>query len=127
MKTPSRYMPPYVHPPTRWYTWLLIVLFAGAVLYALAHFIFIQPVLALLLIGAITVTIVVHHRREHRRMMSLIAAREGESICEFARSFRRQKVDTWVIRCVYEQLGAYWKRPVPVRASDLAGEGSWDR
>jgi hypothetical protein len=38
---------------------------------------------------------------------TLVESRDGESICEFARSFERHRVDTWVVRAVYEQLQEY--------------------
>jgi hypothetical protein len=52
----------------------------------------------------------------HRRAQRLAAARTGESICSFARSFARRSVDPWVIRATYEQLVA--KCGFPVRADD---------
>ena len=52
----------------------------------------------------------------HRRAQRLAAARTGESICGFARSFARRSVDPWVIRATYEQLVAVCG--FPVRADD---------
>ena len=52
-------------------------------------------------------------------------ARTGESICEFTRAFDARRVDTWVIRAVYERVQQEL-RPVcpsfPVRASDRLKE-----
>ena len=46
--------------------------------------------------------------------------RQGLSICEFAKEFDKQTVDTWVIRAAYEQLQAALptKHTVPIKASD---------
>lgn len=41
-------------------------------------------------------------------------ARSGEGICEFARSFDRNEVDTWIIRAAYQELSTTF----PVRATD---------
>lgn len=61
------------------------------------------------------------HRREKQRLQTLACAREGESICHFARSFDKRKTDTWIIRAVYQELQVFLGRfvAVPVRASDL--------
>jgi hypothetical protein len=53
-----------------------------------------------------------------RRCRALIAARAGESICTFARSFDVRSVDTWVIRAVYEDIQQYLGLPVPIRPTD---------
>jgi hypothetical protein len=67
---------------------------------------------------------VVEIGRNRRRLKHLAKLRAGESICEFARSFERNNVDTWVIRAVYEQLQDYLgKNPVvPIRAADRLKE-----
>ena len=47
--------------------------------------------------------------------------RVDESICNFARAFPRKKVDTWIIRSVYEALENYVSMEdtkFPIRASD---------
>lgn len=44
------------------------------------------------------------------------AARAGESVCSFARSFDARRVDTWILRGVYEALATELSHPV--RASD---------
>jgi hypothetical protein len=50
----------------------------------------------------------------------LCKERRGLSICEFAKEFDAQIVDTWIIRATYEQLQAALptKHPVPIMASD---------
>lgn len=56
--------------------------------------------------------------RERRHLASLAAQRDGESICQFARSFARREVDTWVVRAVYESLHSYLGGRLPIRAAD---------
>lgn len=47
------------------------------------------------------------HLRRKARIKRLAASRAGESICEFARSFERRRVDAWIIRAVYDELQEY--------------------
>lgn len=61
------------------------------------------------------------HRREKQRFQALAEAREGESICEFTRSFNARETDTWVIRAVHQEIQQMLRTYVdafPVRASD---------
>lgn len=62
----------------------------------------------------------VSNRREKQRLQTLVSAREGESICHFARSFDKRKTDTWIIRAAHQELQAFLRPFVafPVRASD---------
>jgi hypothetical protein len=43
----------------------------------------------------------VHHRN---KFLGLAKLRESESICDFAKAFDARRIDTWVIRAVYEEL-----------------------
>lgn len=59
--------------------------------------------------------------RHRSRLLAIAARREGESICQFARSFDTRVVDTWVIRAVYDVLQQqleFAKAAFPVRPSD---------
>ena len=60
------------------------------------------------------------HLRRKAGIKRLAASRAGESICEFARSFERRRVDTWIIRAVYDELQEYLGgySVVPIRAAD---------
>ncbi len=61
------------------------------------------------------------HYFAERKLNALIADRPNDSICTFARSFDRRKVDPWVIRAVYNNLQSIMSRkekPFPIRASD---------
>lgn len=42
--------------------------------------------------------------------------RAGDSICDFARSFPRRSVDTWILRSVYEEISRVVM--FPIRAED---------
>lgn len=54
-----------------------------------------------------------------RKLGKLAAARPGESICQFARSFDLRRFDTVLIRAVYETVCEQMGSPlVPLRADD---------
>ena len=82
-------------------------------------------------VGVIAVTLILglgvtwEARRERKRLLSVAAARSGESICGFARSFDARSVDPLVIRAVYEHLQDElhsYKPHFPVRAVDRLKE-----
>jgi hypothetical protein len=115
MKTPSRTMP--ATPPRRMRRWGWPIL--AAMLGGLAYWAYCQPyvLLFLLLIGALAYFQLASEKRSRRR---LAASRQGETICDFARSFDRQS-DTWIIRAVYEELTCFLAvegQPLPVRRED---------
>ena len=92
----------------------------GALVYCFALFILSLPLLAAPLLAVGAALIFFGAKQEKRRKDDLIAERDGESICQFARSFDRHRVDTWVIRAVYEQLQSHLgtQKPLPIRAAD---------
>jgi hypothetical protein len=99
----------------RWWGWpILSAIFGG-----LAHWIFCQPyVLFLLLLVGVPVRFQL--ASEKRSRARLVASRQTETICDFARSFDRQ-TDTWILRAVYEELSRFLAidhRPLPVRKTD---------
>ncbi|MET1078894.1 MAG: hypothetical protein ABWY06_12845 [Pseudomonas sp.] len=59
-------------------------------------------------------------RREAKRLQQLAAQRPGESLCSFTRAFAWRKIDTWIIRAVYEELQEYLQGAggFPLRAQD---------
>jgi len=71
-----------------------------------------------------------HHRRigivfDSRHRRRLLASRQDESICDFARSFDRGKSDTWILRAVYDELSRFISidaRPIAVRPADRCEE-----
>jgi hypothetical protein len=96
--------------------WLILCILGVALAYLLwQHPWGLLIVAALVLFGWYAVT------KDRVRIAALIEARQGESICEFARSFDEKVVDTWVIRAVYEELQSELevdRKYVPIRAED---------
>ncbi len=83
-----------------------------------------EPLTTIAWLAALAALIAGIHRTYHvdrRQLVPLIASRQSESICEFARSFDCRRTDTWVIRAVYEELQDYHVRygKLPIRATDL--------
>jgi hypothetical protein len=73
----------------------------------------------LVIIGLIGVTIGIFHIRDWLRFRRLAKERAGESICQFARSFKRREVDPSVIRACWNGFQeAATVRNFPVRTSD---------
>ena len=62
---------------------------------------------------------------DNRRLKRLADERIEESICTFGRSLDFRRLDTKVIRAVYEELQQYFdflKRPLPLRPNDRFNE-----
>jgi hypothetical protein len=55
---------------------------------------------------------------DHRRLRRLADERRGETICHFARSLDYRRLDTKIIRAVYEGLQRHLGTSFPIRASD---------
>jgi hypothetical protein len=124
MRVASRHMPKFKPRTLGVVGWsLLAVLGAGMAYFAIAEtksFVVAVDVLAVLLVLAH-----LHGKSEARKLLALAAAREGQTICEFARDFDARAVDTWIIRAAYEQLQGQLERihpTVPVRADDRLKE-----
>lgn len=121
MRTPSRRMPKYVRPPEPpGMGWARAIAFAAIVMTCLIA----NPLTTIAWLAALAALIAGIHRTYHvdrRQLVPLIASRQSESICEFARSFDCRRTDTWVIRAVYEELQDYHVRygKLPIRATDL--------
>ncbi len=100
-KTASRFMPPVaVRPPLRWPARCFLALMAVAFV---AVF-WMHPVAvggSLLALGSL---VAVLSRREALRLARMAESRAGESICQFAHAIDCRRVDTWVVRAVYEEL-----------------------
>lgn len=104
--------------------WALLAIVLASLLYAAASAPIVTALVALLLFGAFSFAYQAN-KREEKQLRSVAEAREGESICEFAREFDTREVDTWIIRAVYEEV--QWQlKPVhaafPLRASDRLKE-----
>lgn len=96
-------MPKIKNKPLGFSFWFVVLLLAIVACYFLYHYpylIFLVPVLYL---------VVVRENKKYRqKYMELLKNKEGESICDFAKSFDAKLIDTWVIRAVYEELQNYF-------------------
>ncbi|MDR6765393.1 hypothetical protein J2W88_000651 [Acidovorax delafieldii] len=116
-KTASRFMPPVaVRPPLRWPARCFLAVMAVAFM---AVF-WTHPVAvggSLLALGSL---VAVLSRREALRLARMAQGRAGESICQFARAIDCRRVDTWVVRAVYEELQRSLSAAVavPLRLTD---------
>lgn len=126
MRVASRHMPPVTRHPLAFAGRLLIAcLFAGGVFIAVA---LAKPASALVVSGVLVAFILLGYqesKREARKVLALASAREGQTICEFARDFDTRAVDTWVVRAVYEQVQGQLRNIhpcFPLRADDRLKE-----
>ena len=97
------------------WAWLLLILCAGLLAYCL----FCVPQ-AFALLGVIVFLVGIQYIWEERNRQRLAIERSGETICAFARSFKRG-TDTWILRAVYEEVSKFLAvggKPLPVRAED---------
>jgi hypothetical protein len=77
--------------------------------------------IVLLIMPVVIVFGLLDRKKRKAHFENLMNNRSNDSICTFARYFERRKIDTWVIRAVYEQLQNYLTSEVPefpVRPSD---------
>ena len=124
MRIASRHMPHFERRSPPGVAWLLVAGLAAAVV----HFAASRPVAFLAVSSAVAVLFLLAYRRagqERRQLRALASAREGQTICEFARDFDVREVDTWVVRAVYEQLQghlAHAHPSFPLRADDRLKE-----
>lgn len=120
MRTASRFMPQALRLPLPWPGRCVLAACAAGLLWsAWAYPVAVGCGSALLWgVGAAA------HRRERRRLARLAQARAGESICQFARAMDCRRVDTWVVRAVYEELqrGVSSDAPLPLRTADRLKE-----
>ncbi len=116
-KTASRFMPPVaVRPPLRWPARCFLAVMAVAFMAVfLTHPVAVGG--SLLALGSL---VAVLSRREALRLAHMAQGRAGESICQFARSIDCRRVDTWVVRAVYEELQRSLSAvvAVPLRLTD---------
>ena len=98
---------------------LALLLLGGAAIAALSH-----PATTAVAMGILLVLVcwgTVSVKREKARLAAIADSRQGETICQFARSFDTRSIDTWVIRAVYEQVRNLLHSTCPsfpLRASD---------
>ena len=124
MRIASRHMPKYKPRTAGPVAWLYLAVLASGLVYAAASSPSVAAIASLLLCVAFFFARRVA-KREEDTLHRLAEAREGESICEFAREFDTRAVDTWIVRAVYEQIQGQLKHvhpAFPVRATDRLKE-----
>jgi hypothetical protein len=100
----------------------VLVAIVGAALFGMCVLAAKHPWIVIPAIAAIALWSWYDSRARARRLLALAKGRTGQDICEFAREFDPRKVDTWVVRAVYEQLQEYLvdvHPKFPVRADDV--------
>ena len=111
-------MPPYepTSEPMGIKEWVFVIL----ILSISAYLIWKEPWLTLL-IPLVYIASLIDNKRIKKNLSILRDERKDQSICEFARAFEKYKVDTWVIRAVYEQIQEYVAMSgviLPLKATD---------
>jgi hypothetical protein len=109
-------MPKYIEKPIGFWGKIIIAVLLSLV----ALLVWLYP----FLLGVIPIIIALEikdriFRKKH--FMVLLKGRDTDSICTFSRYFECRKIDTWVIRAVYEQLQNYLapeKVAFPIRPQD---------
>lgn len=124
MRRASRFMPKAQRPAMPWrgrIFWAVTVL---ALLCSLLFALWAHPVTVCSIAIALWAFVAIEGRKQDKRLEQWVQARAGESICQFARSFDCRKVDTWVVRSVYEELQRYYsaKFALPLRTTDRLEE-----
>ena len=110
-------MPPAARNELSWLA--LVAILAGVI--ALAYFVpwLGIPVLAVIVLAAVGTAVLTP--RDRRRLRALASTRAGEDIGSFARAFRPNAVDMWIVRAVWDALAPWSTIPegrVPLRATD---------
>lgn len=111
-RKPSRQMPKYMPMPNKWvaFVFYLMVLLLLSGLAYLAYQAWAEPsiIWAYLVVVALFVLLVFWGSKQEQdriqRLIQLAQARHGDDIGDFARAFDVRRVNTWVIRAVYEEL-----------------------
>lgn len=120
MRKASRFMPKARRPTLPWGERLFVAVAALALLVALLSAFWAHPLTVCSVAAVLGTLVVVEGRRQEKRLAQWVQARSGESICQFARAIGCRKVDTWVVRSVYEELQRYYSARwvLPLRATD---------
>lgn len=109
-------MPKYIETPTGLIGWFFLVAFIAF----FGWLVWLAPII--LLIIPVGIILEIRDRKERKKhFRSLLKNRTNDSLCTFARYFEYRKIDTWVIRAIYEQLQNYLasENPeFPIRPSD---------
>ena len=116
MRQASRFMPEYVPHKTSITEKCIQLLMLSVLILSVWE----TPFL-LLLVPIIAIVSYFLSKKREKKFRALEAKREELTICNFARSFDCKKIDTWVIRAVYEKLQKYILfdgKAFPVKADD---------
>ncbi len=101
-------MPSYAPAPLSWrqkvVAWTVAVVGIGTLSILVLRLLWEAPLLVSGGLGLVVLAGYLSHLADKKRMGKLRSDRLGTGICEFARSFDRRKVDTFVIRAVYEEM-----------------------
>lgn len=101
MKKPSRHMPLRVDPSVI-SSWVLAVFSSAAVVFGLLiHW----PITVCFALAIAMVFI--WGSKTQRHIDSIVADRDGEGICTFARALDMRNLDPWVVRAVYEEVSEF--------------------
>ena len=115
MRTPSRLMPKYKLQPLGVTGWFVLLVLACAGLYIL----WMHPLITALSVIAVIGLGVYEHVKEKLYFNRLLSQRLGESLCTFSRAEDLTKIDTFILRAVYEEI--QFELPIqsfPLRWSD---------
>ncbi len=124
MRIASRHMPKYQAKPPGLLGWGFVAALASA----FAYIVFAEPEAIAVVLAILVAAYLVSRpgcKRAEEQLRKLAAAREGQSICEFARDFDLKAVDSWIVRAVYEQVQqqlAHIHPAFPLRAEDRLKE-----
>lgn len=120
MRRASRFMPQARRPAMPWRGRIFVAVAALALLCSLLLALWAYPIMVCAIAAVLWALAAIEERRQDKRMALWVQARVGESICQFARALDCRKVDTWVVRSVYEELQRYHsgKWALPLRATD---------
>ncbi|KRC22634.1 hypothetical protein [Acidovorax sp. Root217] len=120
MRRASRFMPKAQRPAMPWLGRIFVAVAALALLCSLLLFLWAYPVTGCAIAAALWALVAIEGRQQNKRLVQWVQARSGESICQFARAIDCRKVDTWVVRSVYEELQRYYSARwvLPLRATD---------
>jgi len=117
MKKASRFMPKYKEESgNMWLFILFMIVIFGVFAWAMWK----VPYL-ILCVPAFFLMDAWNEKKRIRHFQQLLDERDDDSICTFSHYFDCRKVDTWIIRAVYEQLQNYLrseKEHFPLRPTD---------
>lgn len=115
-----QYDPKINEEKTSWYDHFMFAVFVTAIVTSFVVLIWNYPWI-LILIAISLFSVDWSGEKYERFLLKKAKDREGHDIGTFARSFDYRKVDTWVIRAVYEQIQTYISSEttkIPILAQD---------